>query len=318
MSNLQGLIEALRHTEFAERTLFDEPLARHTSFHVGGPADVLVEAQSSDELIYLWRLACEYEVPRRFIGGGTNILVSDRGIRGLVVLNRAAGFSMNEGTLYAESGTFLARLARWSARTGWRGLEWASGIPGTVGGAVVGNAGAYGGEIADVLSGVRWLRDDGQIEQALPQDLGYEYRNSVLKRSANCGVNWIVLDAVFELKPENPALLAEYIAGITQKRRERHPHGWSAGSVFKRTVQYPAGFLIEQAGLKGTRLGKAVVSEQHANYIINEGGATAQDIRTLLKLVQERVVEQFGEQLEPEIQLVGDWPNEDSGETGNG
>jgi len=302
------LVEELTGRGYGRRLRLDEPMARYTSFAIGGPADVLVTVDRLHDLVELVRVAQECSVPCVVLGGGTNILVADAGIRGLVVVNRCQGFSIDDnGLVVAESGVLLHGLARWAVKEGWAGLEWAVGIPGTLGGAVVGNAGAYGGTMAERLRWVRLLRPGGQEETVEAKDLEYGYRTSALKREAAEGRRSVVLEAGLQMERADPGELAIRAAHVSEQRRARTPRGCCAGSVFKRTAQYPAGFLIEQAGLKGKRIGGAVVSEKHANFLLNVDRATAEDMRALIALVQSEVWAAFGQRLEPEIEFLGDW-----------
>jgi UDP-N-acetylmuramate dehydrogenase len=302
------LVEELTVQGYGRRLLFDEPMARHTSFAIGGPADVLAVVDTLDDLVKLVETARVCEVPCTVLGGGTNILVADAGVRGLVVVNRCRGYRVDdEGLLLAESGVLLHELARWTVQEGWAGLEWAVGIPGTLGGAVVGNAGAYGGTVAERLAWARIWRPTGCEERVEVQDLAYGYRTSALKRETDKPQRSVVLEAALRLERGDPQELAARAAHVAEQRRIRTPRGCCAGSVFKRTPQYPAGFLIEQAGLKGKRIGGAVVSEKHANFLLNTDKATAADMRALIHLVQDEVWAAFGQRLEPEIEFIGDW-----------
>jgi len=252
------------------------------------------------------------------MGAGANLLVSDRGIRGLVIQNQAdridftpdpeasAGSEM-AWLGRAESGAALCRLARQAVERGLANLEWAVDVPGTVGGAVVGNAGAYGGYVSDSLRGVSVFDVDG--EHWLPADeLGLTYRSSVFKQARKSSDRArVILWALFSLRKGDPEALRVKAIEFTSRRFESQPQGLSAGSVFRRTAQYPAGFLIENAGLKGARVGGAVISPKHANFIVNEGTATAQDVLDLIELVRSTVYDKFKVTLELEIELVGEW-----------
>lgn len=308
MKEVRALRAALEGKGYGARLMCDEPLARYTSFGIGGPADLLLVVRRLDELIEAATLAREAGVPWRVVGNGTNILVADSGIRGLVIVNECRHYYLDEanGLLRAESGMPLGELAKEVSYAGWAGLAWAVGIPGTVGGAVVNNAGAYGGCVADILSEVTVLRD-GLVERVCRDDLAYTYRDSALKRDPGCGASCIVLEAAFWLSRADRDELVGEVTSILAQRSNRIPPGRSAGSVFKRTAHYPAGFLIEQAGLKGKRIGDAQVSRQHANFLMNVGEASANDMRALIQLVQREVLERFGESLEPEIQFIGEW-----------
>jgi UDP-N-acetylmuramate dehydrogenase len=232
----------------------------------------------------------------------------------LVIKNLCAGIAITAGEadgnwlVQAESGAEVKAVSHATIERGLSGLEWAVDVPGTVGGAVVGNAGAFGGYTEDSLRDVLVLsRDEG--EARWPRErLGLAYRTSALKQVATKGAFApVILSAAFELCYEGLATVRERAAEYTRQRTQRQPSGPSAGSIFKRTEQYPAGFLIENAGLKGTRMGGAVVSPKHANFILNTGGAKAKDVRALMDLVRQRVQQEFGLLLEPEIELVGDW-----------
>jgi UDP-N-acetylmuramate dehydrogenase len=292
--------------QFGARLQRNEPMSRHTSYGIGGPADLYVEARAPEELVELADCARAHSLAVLWLGSGTNVLVADAGVRGLVVTNSCQGMTVSdEGLVVAQSGTLLRELAQWAVRLGWAGLEWAVGIPGTVGGAVVGNAGAYGGCMADAVAWATVL-EDGAQRQLTAAELGYSYRTSALKRESQPRRR-MVLAAALQLRRGDPAELAQVAERNNAQRVARTPQGPSAGSVFKRTLQYPAGFLVEQAGLKGQRLGGAEISAQHANYILNLGGASAADVRALIELAQERVWANFALRLEPEIEFVGEW-----------
>jgi len=295
------------------RVTRSEPLSCHTTWRVGGPADLFIEAISADDLRDIVRLARQYRVPYFILGGGSNILVSDAGIRGLVILNKARRIEFQIGDqmstiVNAESGVILPTLVNECIERGLAGLEWAIGIPGTVGGAVIGNAGAYGGEIAQALVSASILDSDGNVRDWPTQALGFGYRSSILKSEIqNPGPIPVVLGAKFGLRPSTPDELKTRAAEFSARRRRMQPPGASAGSVFKNPPGDRAGRLIEAAGLKGVRAGDAAVSTAHANFFVNLGAATAADIYSLICLVRERVRAQFGVTLELEIQLVGEW-----------
>ena len=288
--------------------LANEPMSLHTSFRIGGPADLYAVATSAQELAELVSLAREHNIPYLIIGRGTNILVADKGIRGLVIESGGQEICFeDDAVLYAESGALLRDLARESARQGLGGLEWAVGIPGSVGGAIVGNAGAYGCYIGDVTRKATVLAPDGTVRELPAAEMGFDYRTSRFKGQGAKGRQEVILSAEFALRPEPAQSLAEKMADYTRRREASQPTEPSVGSVFKRTKQYPAGFLIEQAGLKGTRIGGAQISPKHANFIVNLGGARAADVKALIDLAQERVRERFGVELKLEIELVGEW-----------
>jgi len=225
-----------------------------------------------------------------------------------VIENGGQGICFEDDVvLYAESGALLRDLAHESARRGLGGLEWAVGVPGSVGGGVVGNAGAYDCYIDDVMRKATVLTAGGTVRELSAAEMGFGYRTSRFKGQMGQGEQEVILSAEFVLRPEPAQALAGKMAYYTRRREASQPTEPSAGSVFKRTEQYPAGFLIEQAGLKGMRIGGAQISPKHANFIVNLGGARAADVKALIDLVQEQVREQFGAELELEIELVGEW-----------
>ncbi len=287
-----------------------EPLARHTTFGIGGPADVYVVAHSPQTLAAVLAACRRYETPSFIMGSGSNILVGDAGIRGVVIENRAASVSepdpQGDGSacVTAQSGASFALLARHLARQGWAGLEWASGIPGTVGGAVVYNAGAYGGCLADALVSVRLAGLDGEEEEMTASELGLVYRGSAFNRGLLAGR--AVLSATFRLVPGDAAALMARVADLDRRRLAAQPRGRSAGSIFKNTPQSPAWRLIDEVGLRGHRIGDAVISLKHANFILNLGHARAAEVKALIELARERVLARFGVELQPEIALVGE------------
>ncbi len=290
--------------------LRDEPMSAHTTYRIGGAADLFVVAASRAQMCLAVEKARKYGFAPLILGGGAELLVADAGIRGVVIHFTAAQYTFEyqdgEVLLSAEAGAALQDLARESIARGFQGIHWAVDIPGTIGGAVVGNAGAFGGYISDCLDHITALQPDGSIQTLDARAIGFSYRSSKCKRQARAE-RPIILDVTLSLRPGDPVWLVEMSEQYTLRRWERNPREPSCGSVFKRTPNYPAGFLIEQCGLKGQRHGQAMISSLHANFIVNLGGATAADVKTLIDLVQSRVKEKFGEELEPEVELVGEW-----------
>jgi len=280
------------------------PLARHTSLRIGGPAELLVQPDTIEELVAVVRGAARAGVPLTVLGGGSNVLVADGGIRGIVVkLGRGFRTLAFEGTrVRAGAAVQLGRLARETAARGLAGLEHAEGIPGTVGGAVRGNAGAYGGDIASVLECIEGVDGDGSVRE-LPRDaVGFGYRRAGLPSA------FIVTAAVFRLASADAATLRARLKTLRASRVAAQPQGVpTAGSIFKNPPGEHAGQLIEAAGLKGYRVGHARISERHANWIVNDGHARAADVAALMALAQRAVWEQRGIWLEPEIRIVGTW-----------
>lgn len=292
-------------------------LAPFTSMRVGGPADVLMVADEAEELARAVRLATEHDVPWLVLGSGCNVLISEQGVRGLVVVNRTGAISFTADGLRVASGAQFSAVARQATERGLAGLAWAVGLPGTVGGALVGNAGAFGGDVADTLRSATMLDPDGRVEEKASEWFEFRYRGSRLKgasigpaagRGGNDGPetrDWVVLEAEFDLQPGDVDALRARAKEILSWRRTRHPSGATMGSTFKNPSGSPAGLLLEQAGLKGHRIGGAEVSEQHANFLINSGNATANEVWALIEHARAEVERQFGVVLELEIELLG-------------
>ena len=297
-----------------------ELLARYTGWRIGGPARYFASATQPAELVALTRWANEREMPIFMLGGGTNILISDSGFPGLVIRNRMTAVEVEEAgdevLLRAESGAPMAGTARRMAARGYGGLVWAEGLPGTVGGAIFGNAGCYGGDTAGALISATLLLPDDEIEEWPRERFNFGYRASALKSAANAATARyagssvsapILLAGCLRLYRDDPQKLAAEMAEIAATRRSKTPSGSSCGSSFKNPPDTTAGRLLDLAGLKGTRVGNAVVSERHANYIVNQGGATASDVLRLTDIMRERVFQAFGIKLELEVQLIGDF-----------
>lgn len=302
MGDLESLGRAL-----GERARRSEPLAPYTNMRVGGPADLLVVCHTTEEVAEAVRLARHYGVSWRVLGGGCNVLVADAGVRGLVLVVRAARVRIEpDGAVWAEAGALMAALAQETVARGLAGLEWAAGLPGTVGGAVVGNAGAFGGDVASLLTCATLLEPDGRMVERPGEWFEFVYRGSRIKRERTAQ-RPVVLAAVFNLQAGAPDILAARVAEILQWRRTRHPGGATMGSTFQNPPDGHAGRLIEEAGLKGYRIGGVKVSEKHANFLINTGSATASDVLALIRHVQTEVERRTGVRLELEIELLGDW-----------
>jgi UDP-N-acetylmuramate dehydrogenase len=269
---------------------------------VGGEAELLVVAEGRADLVAAVTGARALDLPYKVFGGLTNCLISDAGLPAVVILNHAREVRFEEGyRVVAESGTPVVPLAREAVRRGWGGLTWAVGLPGTVGGAVINNAGAFGGEIAGVLSQAELLAPDDAIHRVEADWFRFDYRRSRLK---GAGEAWVVLAAVFQLREADPRHLQAKAGEYTERRGQKQPPGRTLGSTFKNPSGDYAGRLIEAAGLKGERVGGVVVSPRHANFFVNEGGGTATDYLALIELVQDEVERRFGVRLEPEIEFV--------------
>ncbi len=304
MNSLQKLL--------GPRLRANEMLSKYTAARLGGPADWLYIANAKnlqEELVHVIQTAWSEGLPVRVIGGGANILVSDKGFRGLVVVNRISEIEFgawHDGrNVSASGGAGLTSLARLCAARGLSGLEWAISVPGTVGGAVVNNAGAHGGDMAGALADVVVLEVERGPQLYNCDDLHYAYRYSDLKARAD--KRFIVLLATFCLHPDDPAQITARMESFIEYRKRTQPPGASLGSIFKNPPGDYAGRLIEACGLKGYRIGNVQVSPSHANFFINIGAASASDYWALIQYVQQRVAQQSGVELDLEIELVGDW-----------
>ena len=298
-------IDAL-YAKLGDKVKENVSLAPYTSARIGGPGDVLLTADTAAELARIVKLLWKHEMSFTLLGGGSNVLVSDRGIRGVVVLNRAKGVKFNTGdqpSVTVESGVVFSNLANRCASKGLGGLEWAATVPGTVGGAVYGNAGAFGGDVAGNLISTELLTENEKVTFTVEQ-MGYGYRTSVLKRGE---VKAIVLSAELALKNSTKEDATVKIQQFSAHRKATQPPGASMGSMFKNPPGDYAGRLIESAGLKGTRIGNAEISPLHGNFFINHENTKAEDIRALIELVQKTVKEKEGVELELEIELIGEW-----------
>ena len=282
---------------------FDEPLKRYTAWKIGGPAEALLEPRSVGELIEATEKSRELGVPVTILGGGTNVLIRDGGIRGLTIrLAKSLSNVELEGThVTADAGVLYPMLANTMAGRGLAGLEFATGIPGTVGGAVYMNAGAYGSETTEVLDWADVFRDH-QVVRMENSELDLSYRHSILHDNSD----WVVLRAGYTLVPGNPPELKARIKEFRAQRMNGSPSRPSCGSTFKRPKGDFPGRVIEAAGLKGTRVGQIEVSPVHANYFVNLGGGTAEEALELIDLVREKVIERLGIELETEVRVIGE------------
>lgn len=282
-----------------------ESMKNHTTFQIGGAADYFISPSSVKQIQDIMALCREYKVPLEIIGNGSNLLVSDDGIEG-VVLQLGKSFSQvrQEGAaMLAQAGVSLSGLAKKAAKAGLCGLEFASGIPGTLGGAVVMNAGAYGGEMAQVIKRVSLLSRQGEIFSFSKEEMQFGYRKSVVTEK-----DYIVLEAELDLTEGETALIEANMADLNKRRREKQPLEYpSAGSTFKRPDGYFAGKLIMEAGLCEFRIGDAQVSKKHCGFVINRGNATAEEVKALITRVQQIVYKKTGVALEPEVRFLGRW-----------
>ena len=301
----QNFYDKLNNVIAKDSILIDEPMSRHTTFRVGGPADFFVTPKAKEEVRDVVRICKEAGMPYYIIGNGSNLLVSDAGYRGVIVqIYKEMNEVKVEGDLVkAQAGALLSGIAAKALGAELSGFEFASGIPGTIGGACVMNAGAYGGEIKDVLIDATVLTAEGELKTVTRDELDLSYRHSIVQEKG-----YIVLSARFRLTPKPKDEIKSYMAELRTKRVEKQPLEYpSAGSTFKRPEGYFAGKLIMDAGLRGYSVGDAQVSQKHCGFVVNKGEATAADVLTLIKDVQETVLKQFGVKLEPEVKMIGEF-----------
>jgi UDP-N-acetylmuramate dehydrogenase len=297
-------LESDLRAKFGARVRASMPLAELTSFRIGGPADLFVAVEDETELMHAKAAAYRAGIPCFCLGAGTNLLVSDRGMRGLVVRlgDGFAKIKIDDAKVVAGAAAAFGTLVQEVVDRGLAGLEFGEGIPGTVGGGLVMNAGAFGGEIAKVVTLVHGVTESGEALALSKDDVKFAYRRTELP------AHFIITRVDFELARGDREQLTARVAALHAKRASRQPRGVpNAGSIFKNPPGNFAGKLLEGAGLKGTRLGGAAFSDQHANFIVNLGGAQAAEVRALIDMARNKVKEQSGVWLEPEVRLVGDW-----------
>ena len=303
---MQNKNEWIRKLGEQVEILVAEPMKNHTTFRIGGPADALALPKTPEEVAEVVHFCHEHAQPYYVLGNGSNLLVSDEGYRGLVLqlYRNFNDIQVNGETITVQSGAMLAAVARTAYQTGLTGLEFASGIPGTIGGAVVMNAGAYGGEMKNVLKEVTVLTKEGEVLVIPAKALELGYRTSVIPKNG-----WIVLGAVLQLKKGDQEQILARMEELKEQRITKQPLDLpSAGSTFKRPEGYFAGKLIMDAGLRGFTVGGAQVSEKHCGFVVNRGNVTAADVWELICEVKRRVKEMTGVELEPEVKLLGDFP----------
>ena len=299
------MLEKLQKLIGEAKVLANEPMASHTTFRIGGPADYFVMPETVEELRDILALCKEEGLPYFILGNGSNLLVGDKGFRGVVIqlYKNFDGLSIEGTRVTAKSGAMLIRVAKEAGKAGLTGLEFASGIPGTIGGAMVMNAGAYGGEMKDVVTAVTVLTKDGDIKTLTGSEMNFRYRGSVVEDEG-----YIVLETVMELKEGNLEEIQARIDELSLQRRTKQPTEYpSAGSTFKRPEGHFAGKLIQDTNLRGYQVGGAQVSEKHCGFVINAGGATAADVMQLMQDVSDKVNAQFGVTLEPEVKRIGEF-----------
>jgi len=302
--NLDMAYKELKQFLEPGQVLKDESMKKHTSFRIGGPADLMIIPSDVEQIKKAYEVLKAYDIPVMVMGNGSNLLVRDKGIRGAVIkiAERFSRAEVKGESIQAQSGILLSALSRIALNASLTGLEFASGIPGTLGGAVTMNAGAYGGEMKDVIQWVSVLDEDNNIKVLNKDQLDLGYRTSIIQSS-----RMIVLETFLELRKGDYEQSKALIQELTRRRQEKQPLSYpSAGSTFKRPVGYYAGKLIQDAGLRGMRVGDAQVSELHTGFIINLGNATAADVIELIEQVKTRVKQQSGVELQPEVKIVGE------------
>ena len=283
-----------------------EPMSRHTTFRAGGNADLWIEPSETGEIRAVCKLLRQLRIPYMFLGNGSNVLVGDRGIRGAVISlgNAYAACTAEGNTIRAQAGIKLSRLASYALGNALTGLEFAAGIPGTLGGALYMNAGAYDGEMKQIVSSVQYLDEKNTVQTLEAKDLEFGYRQSVFMHHPD----WVILGATMSLCEGDAAQIRAKMDDLAKRRKEKQPLQYpSAGSTFRRPEGYFAGKLIQDAGLMGLRVGGASVSTKHAGFIVNDQNATAAEIRTLIETVQNKVEEKFGVRLMPEVRFLGEF-----------
>ena len=288
-----------------EHILTDEPMAAHTTFRVGGPADYLVSPESPEQVAAVVGLCRQQEVPFMVIGNGSNLLVSDAGYRGVLIklLENYQEVTIHDRIIYAQAGALLSTIARKAARYTLTGMEFAAGIPGTIGGAMMMNAGAYGGEMKDIVSQVTVLDGEGRICQYSNADMQFGYRDSIVAHK-----DLTVLEVTLQLEVGEAEEIKAEMDRLAEQRTSKQPLEYpSAGSTFKRPEGYYAGALIQEAGLRGYQIGGAKVSEKHCGFVINSDHATAADVKALIDHIRQTVYENSGVMMTPEVRFVGEF-----------
>ena len=284
--------------------LENESMAKHTTFRVGGNADMYVSVKSVRELSSLIKLARETDTPFLVIGNGSNILVKDKGIRGLVIEigSGMSDFELKGNKIYAQAGVLISKLASLALNNSLSGMEEISGIPGTLGGGIYMNAGAYGGELKNIIKTVTYIDEYGEEKTVTADECGFGYRKSIFTNGGK-----YIVSAVLELEEGDKTEISEKMADYAKRRREKQPLSLpSAGSTFKRPEGYFAGALIQESGLKGYKSGGAMISDLHAGFVVNYDNATSQDILDVIKHTQETVLDKFGVMLETEVKIIGE------------
>ncbi len=294
----------MKHDEILNKlpgTLANEPMSKHCTYRIGGPAKYYYAAKTTDQFVQAVRLARENKIPLFILGKGSNILVSDKGFAGLVLHNEVTERSQEGDEVKVTAGASLVEFSLWTISQGLAGLEFSSGIPGSVGGGIRGNAGAFGSEMKDYINNVLVLTPESEVKEFGNEECQFGYRDSIFKHSDN-----LVLEATFGLKPGNKKESLALVKQFNEQRRSKQDYSIpSAGCTFKNIPGNPAAKMIDELGLKGTRIGDAMISNTHANFIVNVGEARASDVLELIGMIQQKVKDKYNIDLETEIQMVG-------------
>ena len=302
--NLEHIYAKLLEKIDKEQILINEPMKKHTTLKIGGPADLFVNAKKVDEISFVLKIADDYKIPLFVLGNGSNILVTDLGIRGIVLKTNLQELEVNDKIqeIKAESGVPLAKLSQIALKHKLSGLEFASGIPGTIGGGIRMNAGAYGSELKDVVLSTTYMKKNGDICTITNAELNFTYRNSIFSKE-----DAIILETTLKLENGNEEKMRNMMKEYSEKRREKQPLEFpNAGSTFKRGKDFITAELIDKSGLKGYRIGDAEISSKHAGFVVNKGNATAKDVISLVEYVKQTIKEKFGKEIELEIEVIGE------------
>ncbi|MBE6100042.1 MAG: UDP-N-acetylmuramate dehydrogenase [Anaerovibrio sp.] len=300
----QAFVDELGEILPKEQFYINEPMCKHTTFNIGGPADYLIFPADMMQLAQIFKLLNKHDIPSTILGNGSNVLVLDKGIRGAVIKFHAPmSYKRCEGNrIVAGAGAYLKHISQFAADNGLSGMEFACGIPGSLGGAVFMNAGAYDGEMKNVVKEVKTVTTTGKILTYGPDEFNFGYRHSVFQANGQA-----ISEVTLELQPGNKDEIQAKMDDYTQRRESKQPLEMpSAGSTFKRPEGYYAGTLIDNTGLKGLQVGGAQISTKHAGFVVNSGNATAQDVLNLIKEVQDRVYKEKGVKLYPEVRIIGE------------
>ena len=300
--NMEAVIAELAGLVPKENILVKEPMKKHTTFRIGGEAACFVSIENAGQLAEVWKCLQGRQIPVLVLGNGSNLLVSDEGFRGVVleICDKMNEIRVEGSRIVVQAGALMSKIARTAYENGLAGFEFAAGIPGTIGGGVVMNAGAYGGELKNVITSVTMLDSKGELVTLSNEEMEFGYRTSIIKKQP-----YIVVEVTLQLKEGDKAQILAQMEELAFKRRDKQPLEYpSAGSTFKRPEGYFAGELIMKAGLRGFRIGGAQVSEKHCGFVINTGDATAKDVLDLMDHVKARVKETFGVELEPEVIVI--------------